>query len=309
MLENFIRVFEQVLILFLLMGFGFLFNKTKKLSKQTCKYISDIVVMFVAPCVIVKSFIRKFDQNMLKILVVSLFLSFILHIGMIIISKLVLHSFDEKKRRVMTFGAVFSNAGFVALPLCEAILGGDGVFYCAAYLVVFNIMMWSFGVVEMSGDRAMISPAKLLFSPGIIGIVIGIILFLFSIRPPMVIRTVIDYMSALNVPLPMFIVGYYLAEVDVLNALKDIKIYLCMGLRLVAFPLITILLLNLLNTDSTLGITLAIAVSAPVGATTSMFSEKFDADTALSVKLVAVSTILSILTMPVIIAFAQLIYN
>ena len=307
MLSNFFAVFQQVLILFLLIMMGFIFNKTGKLSKSSCKHISDIVVTFVTPCVIIKSFIRDYEPSMMKMLCLALGLSVILHLIMIAVSKMVMRYPDESKRRIMTFAAVFSNAGFIGLPLQEALLGADGVFYGAAYVVVFNIVLWSFGVVEMSGDRSMVTPRKLLVSPGIVGVVVGVILFAFSVKVPVVIGSAIDYVASLNVPLPMFVVGYYLAEADLLQALKDKSMYFCMALRLVIYPLGAILLLKLLNIDSTLAIALAVAVSSPVAATTSMFSEKFAGNTDLSVKLVAVSTLVSVLTMPCMIALAQLI--
>ena len=308
MISNLFTVFQQVLILFLLIGAGYIFNRAKVLDKSSCKKISDIVVTYVAPCVIIKSFIRDYDASMMKMLLLALGLSVLLHIIMIAVSKAVIRISDDKKRRVATYAAVFSNAGFVALPLQEAILGSEGVFYGAAYIVIFNIAMWSFGVVEMSGDKSMVTPKKLLVSPGIIGVVIGIIVFVFSIKPPMVITSVLDYMSALNVPLPMFVIGYHLAKTDILHAFKEKNLYFCMLLRMIIYPIVAILILKLLNADSVLAIALAIGVSSPVGATVSMFSEKFDGDTEFSVKLVSASTLMSIITMPLLIAFAQMIF-
>ena len=151
----------------------------------------------------------------------ALAFSALLHVFMIASSKLVIKMPDDKKRRVAVYATVFSNAGFVALPLQEAILGGDGVFYGAAYIVIFNIAMWSFGVVEMSGDKTMVTPKKLLVSPGIIGVVVGVIIFAFSIKPPFVVTSVLSHMSALNVPLPMFVIGYHLAQTDILHVFKE----------------------------------------------------------------------------------------
>jgi len=305
MLTNFLTVLEQVVILFLLMALGFLFNKSGKLSRETCGKLSDIVGTRVAPCVIVKSFIRTYDPAQLRYLLYALGLSLLIHTVMAILSKVVLRHSDRKKRSVMVFASVFSNAGFIALPLAEALLGADGVFYSAAYIVIFNIFMWSFGILEMSGDRSMVTPKKLLVSPGIIGVVIGMLLFITSFRPPYAAMAVLEHVSALNVPLPMFIVGYYLAEADILHAFRNRELYFPMILRLLLFPALALGLLMLLRIDSTLSLTLLISVSAPVGATCSMFSEKFGGDTELSVKLVAVSTLLSILTMPVLVALAQ----
>ena len=307
MLQNFLTVFEQVMVLFLLMALGFVFNKTGKLNQNICKALSDIIVVFVAPCVIVKSFIREYNPDMLMNLLVAIGISAALHIAMIVISKLAFCKAEDKKRKFLTFASVFSNAGFIAIPLQEVILGGDGVFYGAAYLAVFNIFLWSFGIVEMSGDKSLITPKKLLVSPGIIGIVIGVILFVFSIKPPTVITAVIGHISALNLPTPMFIVGYYLAQTNIFKALKNSKLYICLLLRLILYPIAALLVFKLLNIDNTLAVSLILAVCAPVGATATMFSEKFDGDTTLSVELVSISTLFSMLTMPLITAFSQTI--
>ncbi|MCR4718015.1 MAG: AEC family transporter [Firmicutes bacterium] len=308
MIQNFMTVFGQVMVLFLLMGLGVILNKTGRLNREICKALSDIVVVFVAPCVIIKSFIRDYNLNMLKNLLIAILLSCVLHILMIVISKMAFREDEGKKRRVLTFASVFSNAGFISIPLQEAILGTDGVFYGAAYLAIFNIFLWSFGIVEMSGDKSLITPKKLLVSPGIIGILIGVILFAFSIKPPMVITSVIGHISALNLPIPMFIVGYYIAETDIFRAIKNSKLYLCLFLRLILYPIAALLLFKLLNIDNMLAVSLILSVCAPVGATATMFSEKFDGDTALSVELVSISTLFSLITMPIITAFCQTIF-
>ena len=83
MIDNLFTVFQQVLILFLLMGAGYIFNKAKVLDKNSCKKISDIVVTYVAPCVIIKSFIRDYDASMMKMLFLELAFSAFLHVFMI----------------------------------------------------------------------------------------------------------------------------------------------------------------------------------------------------------------------------------
>jgi hypothetical protein len=129
----------------------------------------------------------------------------------------------------------------------------------------------------------------------------------FSIKPPTVITAVIGHISALNLPIPMFIVGYYLAQTDIFKALKNPRLYLCLFLRLILYPIAALVIFRILNIDSTLAVALILAVCAPVGATVTMFSEKFDGDTTLSVELVSISTLFSILTMPLITAFSQTI--
>ncbi len=309
-LQCFLTVGEQVLVLFMLILVGFFCNKFKLLNKEANKRISDLVVIVVAPCVIIKSFIREYNMEMLTQLLLALLVAAVSHIVMILLSYLLIQDgsdFNRIRNKVLRFGSVFSNAGFIALPMQEALLGTDGVFFGAAYLVMFNILSWSWGIFHLSGDKSQVTAKKILFSPGIIGVVFGMILFLCSIRLPDALNTALSHMSALNTPLPMIVVGYYLAEVDFVKAVKDKGSYLCLLLRLIVFPLIALGMLYLCGMRDAMLVSMMIAISAPTAAATTMFSEKFGSDTVLSVQLVSLSTLFSIVTMPAIVALSLMI--
>ena len=304
-MSSFFTVGEQVLILFLLMAVGFACNKAKILTDEANKRISDLVVILVAPCVIIQSFEREYDANLLRKICVSALIAVGLHILMIAAAHFIFLKEEDAKRRVLRFGAVFSNAGFVALPLQSALLGAEGTLLGASYLVVFNIMLWSYGIYEMSGDKKNITAAKIILSPGIVSVTIGIILFLFSIKLPNALSCAIGYMAALNVPLPMIIVGYYIAKTNIFKALKDAESIKCMAVRLLIFPFASLAVLYISGIRGVMLSAAVIAASAPVGATATMFSEKFGADTLLSANLVSVSTLISTVTMPIVISIAQ----
>ena len=154
---------------------------------------------------------------------------------------------------------------------------------------------------------------KILFNPGIIGVVVGLFFFTTplyvsgGIVLPTLISDALSSISALNLPLPMLMVGYYLGKADLLAAFRDGWSYLCMALRLLAFPMATLGALYLLGVRGNVLMVSVIGASAPVGATTTIFSAKFGLDTELSVRLVSLSTILSLVTMPIIVGLTQAI--
>ena len=190
----------------------------------------------------------------------------------------------------------------MAIPLQQTILGDDGVFYGAVYVAVFNIVNWTYGVILMSGDKKAVSPKKAVLNPGIIGTAIGILVFVLPFALPSIIGKPIEYFANLNTPLPMVIIGYKLAE-SKLN-IKGFDAYFSIIYRLILSPLLILGLLYILKIDKTISVAVTIAVSAPFAATNTMFSEKFGGDTNLSASLVSLTTLLSILTMPVIIGLA-----
>ena len=307
MLTNFLTVAEQVVVLFLLIGVGALCAKTGIIKEVAIKSCSDLVLIVVTPCVIIQSFQRPFDAAMLKGLGLACLIALSIHIVTILLAHLLLHDPVAARERVLRVGAVLSNAGFMSLPLQNALLGEDGVFYGAAYVAIFNLILWSYGLVEMSGSRQNLSPRKLILNPGVLSLAIGLMLFLARITLPTVLASPMGHLAALNTPLPMLIIGFYLADTDLKAALRDWRSYAAIGLRLLVVPLTALGILYLCGVRGTLLVSMIIAASAPVAASTTMFATKYDCDTGLSVNLVSLSTLLSLITMPPIVALAQVI--
>lgn len=308
MLDNFITVFLQVVSLFLMMSFGFIGQRSRIISDEGSRVITDIVMYFVTPCLIINSFIREFDLDKLKELLIVLACAIAIHAVSIFIAYIVFKGNKDSVNCVLRFAIVFSNAGYMGIPLQEAVLGQEGVFFGAAYVSVFQLVLWTYGIICMSGERKNFSVKKAVINPGIIGTALGLVVFIFSINIPSVFKNVISSIASLNTPLAMIIVGYFLSKSDPLAALKSYKSYLAIILRQLVIPLLSLGVLYFAGLKGIVPISVIIGASAPIAAATSMFSAKFNKDTALSSNLVAISTILSIITMPLIVALAQSIF-
>lgn len=303
----FVTILKQIVILFVLIFIGVILSKKKVFNDESIKTVTDLVLYIVAPCVIIKSFIREFNLKTLKQLLLSFLIAIIVHLIFIVLSTVIFKDSDDARKRVLRFGAVFGNCGFMALPIQESVLGETGVFYCASFIAIFNLFSWTYGVIEMSGDKKTMSFKKIIYNPGIIGLLIGIVIFVFSIPIPEIVKTPITYFAALNTPIPMLIIGYHLSKSDLKKALRDFKCLFACVARLLIFPAISILAIYLFGFRGDLLISTAISVCAPVGAYTTIFASKFNKDTELSVNMVSLSTILSLFTMPVIIFLVQMI--
>ena len=324
--SSFIAVFQKVGLLFLLITIGFFCHRVKMLTEEANKCMADIVMYIVTPCVIINAFTATVYERaelfeiLLGVLAVALIAAAV-HVAMIVAVTLIFRFREEDRRRVMRFGAVFSNAGFVALPLAQALIdtptSREGSLYAAVFLAVFNIVLWTWGYTDMSGKSEGVSLKKIALNPGIIGVVVGLFFFTSplyltigntaGIRLPSLLQDTLAAISALNLPLPMLMVGFYLAKADLKAAFRDRGAYLCMLLRLVAFPLATLGILYLCGVRGNVLTVSVIGATAPVGATTTIFSAKFGRDTDLSVRLVSLSTILSLITMPLIVGLTQMI--
>lgn len=305
MLSSFLDVGTQVLVLFVLIAVGVVLTKCGLITESGSRTMTDVVLYAVTPCVIVNAFQREYQPEMLGGLLIALLAAFLALGFSVLTAELLYRKKDIDRGVVLKFSVVFSNCGFMALPLQQAILGDDGVFYGAAYVAMFNIFMWTYGLLTMSRQREMRSALKAIVNPGIIGTVIGIILFAFSIKLPTVIAQPVSMLAALNTPVPMLVIGYHLVHAKLRRVLADKDAYIAMAFRLILIPLAVMGVMVLLKIDATVTTATVIAVSAPVAAFTTMMSTKYGHDTELSAGIVSASALFSLLTMPLVVGLTQ----
>ena len=304
MIDNFLIVAQQVAVLFVLMGFGAVMRKAGFFKENAIDGIVNILLLVVTPCLIIDVFQRPFDPAKLKGLGCAFVLAVLIHVVLIVFSRFVVRHRNENVRRPLRLAAVFSNAGFMGIPLEQAILGDAGVFYGVVYIVVFNLFMWSWGLKTMSGGM---NRLKMWVNPGTVGLVLGAPFFFLSMKLPTVIGMPLHHMANLNTPLAMIVIGYALAGAEFGKVLRTGSVYVATLVRLVICPLLVIAALYPFRhaLDRNMMLAMTVAASAPVAAMVSMFAQKFGRDVDVSVAVVSGTTLLSILTMPVVIAFAM----
>jgi len=313
MIESFITVVQQVIILFVLIGIGFGLTKKKLFSEKTIAELTTFILYLVTPCVIIESFNRPFDADMLNALLLSFLAAIVVHVLSIFIAFLFIRDRDKNTQTIFRFGVVFSNCAFMALPLQQALLGSEAVFYGSSFIAVFNLFVWThgYGIMKIdpenkgqkkSGQMIFSQLIKTLLNPGIASVFLGLFLFLTSTKLPFFIQKPIQYLAALNTPLPMIVIGFYVASVKDFSILKDKKMFLASFLRLIFIPLLSLVLFDAVGIRGLLLSSLIISASTPVGATLVMFSIKFNKDAKKAGAFVAFTTLVSVLTMPIIIA-------
>lgn len=305
MLTSFLDVGTQVLVLFILIAVGALLSKLGMITEKGARSMTDVVLYAVTPCVIINAFQREYRPDMLYGLLLTLLIAFVTLAASVLIAEILYRKKDISRACVLKFALVFSNCGFMALPLQKAVLGDDGVFYGAAFVAMFNIFMWTYGLITMSGKRNAKEALKAVVNPGIIGTVIGVVLFVFSVKLPEVIASPVSLLAALNTPVPMLVIGYHLTHANLKRVLRDKGAYFAMAMRLVILPLAVMGALLLLKVDPVVTVSVVIAVSSPVAAYTTMMSSKYGRDTELSAGIVSASSLFSLITMPLVVGLAQ----
>lgn len=301
-------VLKQVIILFILIGIGFVLTKTNKLSDAGVKQMTNILLTVVTPCVLIEAYQKEFDVKLLKSLLLAFLYSIIIHIINIIISHFLFKKEESNKYRVSRFASNFSNCGYMAIPLLGAALGSNGIFFGSAYLVVFTIFYWTYGIYICTEDKkALTSIKNILINPGIIGVTVGLILFFAKIKLPEIVLSSISYMASLNTPIPMIILGSFLVKVDFKAVFKNMRVYLVSFVRLILIPIIGIFITKLLNLSTEVATSVLIVTACPVATVTSLFASKYELDTTYAAQVVSFSTILSIITIPLMVILGGII--
>ena len=315
MLDSLSLVSKQVGVLFALMVVGFLCNRRKLLNAVAIKGVTELLVLIVTPCVIVHSFIQqKFAPSLLGDLGWALAMSAFAHVVGAAIAFLCLHDRNPNRGGVLRFATIFSNAGFMGIPLEYALLGADGVFFGAMYVVVFNLVCWSLGVAVMCRGMKNVGLRALFVNAGTVGVALGLPFFLFSLKLPEVVGRPVAMLADLNTPLAMIMVGWYLAETDFRPVLRCGAAYGVAALRLMAVPLVVIAAFAGVRAcvpalNPVMAVAISTAAAAPTAALTTVIAARYDKDVSTATSLVSGTTLLSILTMPPIVGFALWLFS
>ncbi len=307
MLQSFFTVGQQIITLYLLLLVGFVLGRVKLLDDNAAAALSNIVMYAVTPCMMTLAFQRPLEQETLHNFGLVAGVSVLLHVLFIVSAMLFIHDKNAERCADLRFATVFTNCGFMGYPLMAAMLGSIGVFYGAAYVIVFTVLAWTWGMYVMTGDRSQLRLKPLLLNPGVISVALAMALYLLQITVPEFLMTPIGYMADLNTPLPMLVVGYQLSHADFRVALQGFSSWLAMVLRLLLLPLLSLGICLAMGLPHDLTLVLTIAASAPPAALLSMFPARLGRDTSLPSSLLSVQTAFSALTMPLMVGLAEIL--
>lgn len=213
------------------------------------------------------------------------------------------------RRRPGSSAAAFSNPGFFGIPIILSCLDSGAVFYIAAYVAFLNLLQWSYGVGLLTGRTERFPLKKLLSAPFVIAIAIGLLFFLTGLPVPGLIRQTVTHLANLNTHLAMFVTGVYLAQTKPAEMLHKPVFYRISLVKLLVIPLLTILILIPLPARyADLKRTLLIASACPTGTNIAVYAQLYDRDFGYAVETVTVTTLLSLVTLPLMVQLAERIW-
>ena len=293
-------IINKVISLFLIMIIGVYGNKRKIITPTINKGLTNILLEITLPCLVVSSFIFDMDDELKNNIIKCFIYSPIVFIITILISYIALFPIKSDKKIIMQFANVFSNCGFIGFPIIYSIFEGEGVIYASIFNMFFTILVWTYGILLFTGKINIKEIKKVLVNPSVIAVYIGIVLFIFKIDIPEVITSTMDLVGAVTTPLSMIIVGVILSHISFKKYMSDWTVYYSSLLKLIITALALFMIFKILKIHSVLSNTMVLLTAMPTAAITSILAENLNKEREYATILVFISTVLSLVTFPLI---------
>jgi len=305
---------RQVGILYIMALIGIIADRSGIYTEGVAKKCTDLLFYVITPAKILESFFTlEYSRKALIGLLIAVGSGLAMHAVAALGTAPLFNKEPAEKASVYKYAAMYGNCGYMGLPLVDAVVGPSGVFYCSSVIISFQIFTFTHGVWLMNRGRedasSKIDLKKIILNPGVLPVFVGLPVFISGLRMPSLVLSPIESIAGMNSPLAMLIFGTYLSNTDFKSIFKNIKILGVGAFKLLLMPLLMIGALKISGVGGELGATLVIAAATPSANNTILFSSKYDRDTSLASQTVALLSLISIITLPVMIAFGSAVLN
>lgn len=294
----------QVMILALCL-LGYLLRRLRVISDEARKGITDLVLTVMLPCTIFRSFRQQIDATQIRTLLWVLLAGVGVCVISWLLSRVLYRSVEPSKRTIMQFGTLISNFTFVGLPMVEATYGSVGLVYAAIFAIPLRFCTWTIGAalfVQETNRRRQFQ--KALLNPCFLAVFVGLAWMFADLPMPDVCDSIIKSLGNCSTPLSLIIVGTILGDVPIREAL-DWKALYVTAVRLILLPGIVLVALRLMGFDPVGTAAAVVLTGMPIAMVTAMFAEKYGADAQFASKCVFLSTLLSLVTVPLFVLLMQ----
>lgn len=294
---------QQITQLFLILLMGYAVVKTGLLKASDSKVVSVLMVYLVCPCMILNAFQIDDTPEIRRGLVYAMAVAAAMHVVLLAMTALLRRPL--KLDVIEQVNTIYSNAGALVIPLVQALLGSEYVIYSCAFIIVQTVLIWTHANACLQGSFPL--SGKAAGNPNILAILAGAAMYLLNLRLPALLQSPVSSMGSMVGPIGMLLAGMAIADSPLRRVFCTKRNYLVAFLRLLACPFVILLLLWACHAQTFVAdgknilMTVYLAAITPACTTTTSMAQLYDRDAAHSSALYVVTTLLSILSMPVMI--------
>ena len=302
---TFFTVFFQMLALLLMIGTGYFATKKGMMDEHTNNQMSDMIVNIFNPLLMVASAsnaVGRISMDALKLAIciaVGMFAVFI-------IAGSILSPFFEKdrqQRKIFQLMFVFSNVGFIGIPVISSIFGTEYVVYVTEFMLVYSFVFYTYGIALMDGKFSAAS-LKSMVNPGTVSGLLALGMIIFEVQLPEFLKTAVTYLGNVTSPMALVAVGFALAGSDMKKIFGQPRLYVFSVVKLLVLPLLMLPLLRLVIRDADLMAVCMVMFGMPVGNMPLILGNQRGMDVSACSAAIILSTVLCVLTVPVLMIFA-----
>lgn len=280
---------------------GFFLGKKKWINEATNKTLINLLLSVAMPCALFGAFPQEFHVDSLRLFLIGIGGGVAVFTVAILVSKLLFRKKQSPKNFFQyQFAFVFNNASFLGFPLVQAIFGQEGLIPYSGFIIVFNLALFSYGVMLYRQKFSWKQVGCALVNPNVVAVFAGTIFFVFSLKMPNFINSSIGYVGGMMTPLSLICIGFMLSRANLRKMLRKTKLVLTCVAQLTLGPLITYGVLSLLRVPTEVLHILLLIQALPTATSLGLFAEKYGGNTVEASELVAVSTVMSAVTLPIV---------
>lgn len=304
-MQNAEIILKQLCVMYFYIGLGYLLYRNKLISDEGSRGLANFLLYVIIPATIIQTFCSEVGKRGMG----DLLLSGSMGLFALLLSMAIAYVLF-RKIPLDRFGVSFSNVSFMGMPLVTAMFGAGAVFYLAATSALINIFQWYCGEAVWGKEKSGAGAKSLLKNPFLVSFAVGVLFFLLKIRLPDSVLSPLRTLQNMNAPIGMAVLGTYLAQARIGEMFSRKRLYLVAFARLLLVPAVTLMVLSLFPMIPLhIRLIFMIVACAPIGSNLAIYAQRYNEDYIYAVQIVCLSTVFSIVTMPLCIYVAELVWK
>lgn len=297
--QFYIRLGSIGLILLL----GYLLGKLKLISKKTNQELTNLLLVVFMPASLFVAFPSIYEESSANLFFSGLIAGVIVMFLLIFLAKIIFNKkiFKRELSFESQFGLIFNNATFLGYPIVSSTFGAGGILAYCGFIIAFNIALFSYGIWLFERKITPKLIHSVIFNPNIIAVILGMVLFLLNYSLPSFITDAVSYVGGATTPLSLICIGFMLSQARLLTVFKKWRLMLTAIIQLIIGPLSTWGILTLLQFPPEVIQVCTLIQALPTATSLGLFAVKYGGNATEASELVTISTIFSVITMPIMV--------
>lgn len=291
---------NSIILMAILMAIGYYLRDKGILNDEGESSLTYILVNITTPAMVINAMNIDFSFDQLKTGAILIIIAVIFDIAMILLGNMAcVKTDDNEKRKMIKYSVALMNGGFMGFPLAYQIYGSQGMFYATMFHIPNIIFMWTYGVSLLLGKKKIKNRFKSMFlNPGMIGVYVGLILYFTQLPLPLFATNLLNLLTNVTTVLSMLIIGSKIATIGIKDSFIDKQAYFATFFRLIASPIIMIILMKFLNFDQMIEEIYVIYAALPVAVLMPILAQRYGGDVVFGSKVVVITHLISLITIP-----------